>query len=68
MWAKAAGAAFDASCGRLTISVALQDFFPDGFLDLLDGVFSDEFVGAAIAVQQRIDDSGLRPLVQLLHE
>ena len=57
-----------ALAGRPAVAVALQNFGPDSFLNLLDGLSSDVFLGLVIVAQQRIDDSGFRPLVELLHE
>src|ERR1035437_9643871 len=64
--AKAAGAAFDACRGCLTVAVALQHLGADGFFDLLDHLVPVAL--NRVAVVQRVDDVGLAPLVELLHE
>src|SRR5690348_11472649 len=52
--------------GRLAVAVALQHLAADAFLDLVD-----QLIPVAldwIAVEQRVDDVGLSPGVELLHE
>src|SRR5437016_4720677 len=54
--------------GSLAVTVALQDFLPDGFLHR----FAESVIVGAVAfgdsLVQRVDDGGLSPLVKLLHE
>lgn len=47
---------------------ALQDFLPDGFLDVCARDVAVVAAALGDSLKQRIDDSGLSPPVELLHE
>jgi hypothetical protein len=57
-----------AGAGRLAVAEALQDFCPDGFLNLLDPLFPDVLVGVIVIAEQWVNDIGFAPQVEFLHE